>query len=375
MKFQSKLRPMAVVIVTTLIPALAFSTLVTAPAAQAAKSKFYTAKMVKAHLPVAPNNGTDDYRCFLLDPKVTEDSIIKSVEFVPQKKNYVHHAIMFRVTEADVAEAIAADKNGKGWPCFGGSGLGSMFSSFLTSPWLSSWAPGRGKDVSPKGYGIPFKKGEKLVLQVHYNLLAANGGKIETDQSKIVIEAIPAKGATVKQLQVELFPAPIELACPAGVSGPLCDRKNSLLDLAARTSTTSAFEAAGINVLCKNDPFNPKPSLLSRCDKVMDKNLTVIAAAPHMHLLGRSLKLILNPGTPNEKIILNRQNYDFDDQSATVLKTPIKVVPGDTIRVECTFDPTLRQKLPALKNLEPRYITWGEGSSDEMCLGVIAATR
>ena len=375
MKFQSKLRPMAVVIVTTLIPALAFSTLVTAPAAQAAKSKFYTAKMVKAHLPVAPNNGTDDYRCFLLDPKVTEDSIIKSVEFVPQKKNYVHHAIMFRVTEADVAEAIAADKNGKGWPCFGGSGLGSMFSSFLTSPWLSSWAPGRGKDVSPKGYGIPFKKGEKLVLQVHYNLLAANGGKIETDQSKIVIEAIPAKGATVKQLQVELFPAPVELACPAGVSGPLCDRKNSLLDLAARTSTTSAFEAAGINVLCKNDPFNPKPSLLSRCDKVMDKNLTVIAAAPHMHLLGRSLKLILNPGTPNEKIILNRQNYDFDDQSATVLKTPIKVVPGDTIRVECTFDPTLRQKLPALKNLEPRYITWGEGSSDEMCLGVIAATR
>ena len=375
MKFQSKLRPMAVVIVTTLIPALAISTLVTAPAAQAAKSKFYTAKMVKAHLPVAPNNGTDDYRCFLLDPKVTEDSIIKSVEFVPQKKNYVHHAIMFRVTEADVAQAIAADKNGKGWPCFGGSGLGSMFSSFLTSPWLSSWAPGRGKDVSPKGYGIPFKKGEKLVHQVHYNLLAANGGKIETDQSKIVIEAIPAKGATVKQLQVELFPAPVELACPAGVSGPLCDRKNSLLDLAARTSTTSAFEAAGINVLCKNDPFNPKPSLLSRCDKVMDKNLTVIAAAPHMHLLGRSLKLILNPGTPNEKIILNRQNYDFDDQSATVLKTPIKVVPGDTIRVECTFDPTLRQKLPALKNLEPRYITWGEGSSDEMCLGVIAATR
>lgn len=375
MKFQSKLRPMAVVIVITLIPALAISTLVTAPAAQAAKSKFYTAKMVKAHLPVAPNNGTDDYRCFLLDPKVTEDSIIKSVEFVPQKKNYVHHAIMFRVTEADVAQAIAADKNGKGWPCFGGSGLGSMFSSFLTSPWLSSWAPGRGKDVSPKGYGIPFKKGEKLVLQVHYNLLAANGGKIETDQSKIVIEAIPAKGATVKQLQVELFPAPVELACPAGVSGPLCDRKNSLLDLAARTSTTSAFEAAGINVLCKNDPFNPKPSLLSRCDKVMDKNLTVIAAAPHMHLLGRSLKLILNPGTPNEKIILNRQNYDFDDQSATVLKTPIKVVPGDTIRVECTFDPTLRQKLPALKNLEPRYITWGEGSSDEMCLGVIAATR
>jgi hypothetical protein len=42
--------------------------------------------------------------------------------------------------------------------------------------------------------------------------------------------------------------------------------------------------------------------------------------------------------------------------------------------VECTFDPTLRQKIPQLKSLEPRYVTWGEGSSDEMCLGVLSGT-
>jgi hypothetical protein len=94
-----------------------------------------------------------------------------------------------------------------------------------------------------------------------------------------------------------------------------------------------------------------------------------------MHLLGRSLKLILNPGTPEEKTILNVANYNFDDQSSTILKTPIAVKAGDTIRVECTFDPTLRQQIPQLKTLEPRYITWGEGSSDEMCLGVIAAAK
>ena len=355
--------------------AMALVSLIATPVAQGAKSqsKFYVAKMVKAHTPTAPNNGTDDYRCFLLDPKVNEDSIIKSVEFLPQNKSYVHHAIMFRVTSADLPQAITADKNGQGWPCFGGSGLGSMFSSFLTSPWISSWAPGRGKDVSPKGYGIPFKKGEQLVLQVHYNLLAETSGKIRTDRSKIALEAIPAKGANVKQLNVELFAAPVELACPAGVTGPLCDRKNSLIDLASRTSTTSAFEAAGINVLCGGSPFNPQASLVSRCDTLIDESYNVIAAAPHMHLLGTSLKLILNPGTASEQLILNRANYNFDDQSATVLKKPIAVKPGDVIRVECTFDPTLRQKLPALKSLAPRYVTWGEGSSDEMCLGVIAA--
>jgi hypothetical protein len=339
------------------------------------KLKKYSVTMTKAHLPVAPNNGTDDYRCFLLDPKVSEDSIIRTIQFIPQKKNYVHHAIVFRVTDADLPQAILQDKSGAGWPCFGGTGLGGMLSTFVSSPWLSSWAPGRGKDISPAGYGTPFKKGERFVLQVHYNLLAAQGGKLETDQSKIVMETIPAKGAKVKQLHVELFPAPVELACPEGVTGPLCERRQSLIDLAARTSTTSAFESAGINILCAQDPFKPTASLKSRCDKVMTSSFNVIAAAPHMHLLGRSLKLTLNPGSASEKTLLNVTNYDFDDQSSTVLKQPVAVKAGDTIRVECTFDPTLRQKIPQLKSLAPRYITWGEGSSDEMCLGVIAATK
>ena len=369
-----KFKALSIASIATIAVVLTSTLPTQATAATAQKMKRYTVTMTKAHLPAAPNNGTDDYRCFLLDPKVTEDSIIRSIQFIPQKKNYVHHAIIFRVTDADLAEAIKQDKNGTGWPCFGGSGLGGMFSSFVSSPWLSSWAPGRGKDVSPAGYGTPFKKGERFVLQVHYNFLAANGGKIETDQSKIVMETVPAKGTTIKQLHVELFPAPVELACPAGITGPLCDRKQSLIDLAARTSTNSAFEATGINVLCGQDPFKPVASLTSKCDKAITSNFTIIAAAPHMHLLGRSLKLTLNPGTSTEQTILNVTNYNFDDQSATVVKKPIPVKAGDTIRVECTFDPTLRQKIPQLKSLANRYVTWGEGSSDEMCLGVIAAT-
>ena len=367
MKMRLAIIPLVAVLLTSLVSPIA-------DAATTPKVKRYSVTMTKAHLPVAPNNGTDDYRCFLLDPKVKEDSIIRSIEFIPQQKNYVHHAIIFRVTNPDLSEAKALDKNGTGWPCFGGTGLGGMFSTFVSSPWLSSWAPGRGKDVSPVGYGTPFKKGERFVLQVHYNLLAATDGKIATDQSKIVMETIPAKGSTVKQLQVELFPAPVELACPADVTGPLCDRRASLVDLATRTSTTSAFEAAGINALCGKNPFQPTASLTSTCDKVMTKSFNVIAAAPHMHLLGRTLKLTINPGTATEKTILDVTNYNFDDQSATFLSTPIAVKNGDTIRVECTFDPTLRQKIPQLKNLVPRYVTWGEGSSDEMCLGVISGT-
>ena len=359
--------PVAAVLLTSLVAPIA-------GAATAPKVKKYSVTMTKAHLPVAPNKGTDDYRCFLLDPKVTEDSIIRSIEFIPQRKNYVHHAIIFRVTEADIAEALTADKSGIGWPCFGGTGLGGMLSSFISSPWLSSWAPGRGKDISPAGYGTPIKKGERIVLQVHYNLLAASGGMIETDQSKILIDAIPAKGATVKELGIELFAAPVELACPAGVTGPLCDRTASLKDLGSRTGNSSVMQALGLNAMCRQNPNRPTPSLTSRCDKMMTKPFSVVAAGPHMHLLGRTLKITVNPGRDDAKIILDVTNYDFDDQSSIPLKTPVSINPGDIVRVECTFDPTLRQKIPQLKNLEPRYVTWGEGSSDEMCLGVLSGT-
>ena len=367
MKMRSLVVPVAAVLLTSLVSPIA-------DAASAPKVKKYSVTMTKAHLPVAPNKGTDDYRCFLLDPKVNEDSIVRSIEFIPQRKNYVHHAIIFRVTDADLTEAIANDKSGIGWPCFGGTSLGGMLSTFITSPWISSWAPGRGKDIAPKGYGIPFKKGERFVLQVHYNLLAAENGKIETDQSTIVMEAVPAKGSKIKQLQLELFAAPVELACPPGVTGPLCDRRASLMDLAARTGTPSVQQALGLNALCGQNPNRPTPSLTSVCDKYMNRYFSIVAAGPHMHLLGRSLKMTLNPGTKNEKTILNVTNYDFDNQSSIPLKKPIAVNPGDTIRVECTFDPTLRQKIPQLKSLEPRYVTWGEGSSDEMCLGVLSGT-
>jgi hypothetical protein len=340
-----------------------------------ASANLYTVQMRKAHLPKAPANGTDDYRCFLLDPKVKEDSLIRSIEFIPQRKNYVHHAIIFRVSEANLTEAMTLDKSGTGWTCFGGTGLGGMLSSFVTSPWISAWAPGRGKDLSPEGYGIPFNKGERLVLQVHYNLLAAEDGKIETDQSKVVIETVPAATSKLKPLSIELFAAPVELACPAGVTGLLCDRNESLKDLAKRTDKSIAREALGINVICGKNPLQITPSTFNSCDRTITSEFTVVLAAPHMHLLGRKLRILLNPGTASEKILLDVQNYDFDNQSPVALERPVPVNKGDVIRIECTHDPGLRQVLPALKKLPPRYVTWGEGSSDEMCLGVLSVSR
>ena len=357
---------------------LTFITPVTIDSAEAAKRQAttrYEVKMPKPYQPKGLNGGFDDYRCFLIDPKVKTNSILTTIEFIPQTKAVVHHAILFRVPAAQIAAAQEIDPEQDGWSCFGGSGIGTMFQSFVNTPWLSAWVPGRNRDVAPKGYGYPFNKGDQIVLQVHYNLLAAHSGHQITDQSRIVLSGVPATGAKVKTLNYELLPAPVELACPPGVTGPLCDRKKALVDLAARTSPLSALEVTGISVLCKQNPFNPIPSNTSVCDKEIKKSQLVIAAAPHMHLLGRSLKITANPGTANETVLLDNQNYNFDDQSAKVLPKPFRLNVGDTVRVQCTFDPTLRQKLPVLRNLPPKYITWGEGSGDEMCLGVLITSK
>jgi hypothetical protein len=44
------------------------------------------------------------------------------------------------------------------------------------------------------------------------------------------------------------------------------------------------------------------------------------------------------------------------------------------IRVTCTHDAGLRSKLPQLAPLPPRYVVWGDGTSDEMCLGLLIGT-
>ena len=36
--------------------------------------------------------------------------------------------------------------------------------------------------------------------------------------------------------------------------------------------------------------------------------------------------------------------------------------------------PALRSMVPELAAEQPRYVTWGEGTSDEMCLGIVQYT-
>ena len=328
-----------------------------------------------SYLPAAPSGGHDDYHCFLLDPHLATDRYVTGSDVLPGNAAVVHHAILFTVPPDQVADAEAHDAQtaGRGWTCFGGTALPNRTTTALSAldsaPWLAAWAPGGGESVFGRGTGKLLEKGSRVILQVHYNLREGSS----PDSTAVRLRLAPA-GAKLKALKTMLLVAPVELPCPPGETGLLCDRSRAITDLTARFGPNSGRTVAGLQLLCGGSFTNPRAGNTQHCDRRVGEDMTVRAVAGHMHLLGRSISVTLDPGGPRERTLLDRPVWDFDNQGATPLKRPARVRAGDTLRVTCTHDATLRDMLPELEDEQPRYVTWGEGTSDEMCLGIVMYT-
>jgi hypothetical protein len=328
--------------------------------------------------PQADAGGTDDYRCILLDPKLTSDTFLSGVVLEPGNPNLVHHAILYRVEPAQVAAAQARDAADPrlGWSCFGGPGLpaGDPSSADLngldSAPWVAAFATTGGEQRFAAGTGERMAAGSRLVLQMHYNLL--NGAGVDSTRVRL---RVAAPGVPLQPLQTLLLPAPIELPCPAGQSGPLCNRTASVFDVIRRFGEGAGRTVAGLHLLCGGSVTAPAAGPRQSCARPVTSTITIRSVAGHMHLLGRAIQIDLLRADGTTHRLLDIPVWNFDDQRATVLTQPVTVTTGDRLRVTCTHDATLRQRLPALKKLPPRYVVWGEGSSDEMCLGIVAYTQ
>lgn len=334
-----------------------------------AGERFVNITMPQPYTPSAPQGGTDEYRCFLVDPKLTERSFLTGSQFLPQNVDIVHHAIFFRIAPGDAEAARQADARtpGEGWTCFGDAGIGD------DAAWVASWAPGANEQLLAPNLGYELPAGSQLVMQVHYNLLAAAEAASPADQSGIRLRLTDGR-TELDKLETTLLPAPVELPCAAGESGPLCDRQAAVADVTKRFGEQAGETVAGLNQFC-NAGRAPTGGVEQHCDHPVRQAGTLHALGGHMHLLGRTIKVELNPGTPRAQTLLDVPAYNFDDQSLRPLAKPVEVRPGDTYRVTCTHDASLRQRLPQLKTLPARYVVWGEGTSDEMCLGLVVWSR
>lgn len=323
-----------------------------------------------SYTPAPPNGGTDDYRCFVLDLPNDAGGFATGFAVLPGNPAVTHHAILYKVSPEQVATAQAKDAEDQqtGYECFGGSGLAGA-QSLGTSDWITAWAPGGEPSNTPAGYGVELASGGKVVLQMHYNTRKG----IQPDTTEVQLRLAPADSG-LKPLYSVLLPAPVEVPCPEGQTGPLCDRSAAVADVVNRFGDKSTVLINGLNGICGQDPANPVPSNTSTCTRTIKQSELVFAVAGHMHLLGKSIKVDVNQGTAQEQNILNIEQFDFDQQGAVPLATPVQLNAGDKVTVTCTWDPTLRGKNPEIPT-DPRYVVWGEGTTDEMCLGVMIVGR
>jgi hypothetical protein len=327
-----------------------------------------TIAMPGAYTPSAPyGTGTDDYRCFLLDPELDEDTWLTGTQVLPGNPDVVHHVILFQVPPQQVAAAEAKDaaEEDEGWTCFGGTGL-DRFQNVDRSSWIGAWAPGGKESVTKPGYGVRLRKGSRIVMQVHYNLLAGQ----QPDTSAAQLRLAPGR-RELQALSTMLLPAPVELPCrPQHSDGELCEREAAVADVKERFGA-DGNTADLLHLLCGGEP---RAGEVQSCVRTLGEPITIHGVAGHMHLLGRSLKIEVNPGTPQARTILDIPVWDFDDQGSRPID-PIRLEPFEQVKVTCRHVQWLRDKLPAFEGQPDRYVVWGEGTTDEMCLGMLQVTR
>ena len=311
-----------------------------------------------------------------MNPGFNQTTFLAGVDLAPGNPALVHHAILFRVDPDQIAQAKALDAAdpAMGWSCFGGTGLHGQgtdaLSSLNTAPWVAAFATRGGEQHFPPGTGEKLVAGSQLILQIHYNLL--NGGG--TDSTHMFLR-VAAPTQHPAELHTYLMPAPVELPCLAGQTGPLCDRNNAVLDVMRRFGVGEGGTIAGLQLLCGGDPRAPKAGPTQTCTRPITTPMVIRSAAGHMHMLGTKLSIVLHRADGSSTTVIDIPHWDFDNQSGVVLAHPLSVGPGDKLTISCTHDASLRTKIPSLEQLPPRYVVWGEGSSDEMCLGILGFTN
>jgi hypothetical protein len=226
--------------------------------------------------------------------------------------------------------------------------------------------PGQDPVVYPEHSGILFQPGDALVLQIHYHYDSAP----VSDRTTVALQTDPGT-AKIKQLDIINPLGPVEIPCSPGATAPLCDRAAALKDDARLYGPAGSLIEPGLLFSCGKSAATLAATFhdgvaTSSCDSKVPESGQIVAAMGHMHTLGKSFRLTLDPGTPQQRVLLDIPVWNFDWQMNYELAKPLHVTKGETMRMECTWDRSLDPTRPQ------KYIVFAEGTEDEMCFSTYA---
>lgn len=326
-------------------------------------------------------DNTNDYRCFLLTPKITKPMYLTGYTFLADQVQELHHAQVFHVSAAQAANAPEKEgRDGKnGWSCYGGPSLRGQRPETVPGrkvdhdvgfagqdDLVAGWVPGQAPVVFPDHSGILLQPGDALVMQLHYHY----SSKPTLDQSGLALQLDPvSKADPIKAMRVVNPLAPVEIPCsPAQAKAPLCNRDAAIKDDAALYGPSGAGNEAGLLMLCGKKPSDLTATFdgtvaHSSCDLRVPESGYIVGAMGHMHTLGKSFRMTLDAGTAKQKILLDIPSWSFDWQMNYGLAKPLHVTAGEPLRMDCSWDRSYDPTRP------PKYIVFAEGTEDEMCFG------
>jgi uncharacterized protein (TIGR03437 family) len=262
----------------------------------------------------------DMYRCFSVPvASLRGDRWISAVSVKPGNAKIVHHVIAYG-DPAGVSAQLDERDPGPGYTCFGGPG-------FSGTDILGGWAPGSRGYFAPEGAGIKLSNNSRVVIQVHYHPT----GQPETDRTPVGFYF--AKSPVQRQLQLL----------------PLVNTTFLIPPGAKNHEVTASFTV---------------PPLVSA---------KMWAVTPHMHLLGKKIKVELTrPGASAPDCLINVPDWDFNWQGTYLYKNAINLSGGSTLKLTCNFDNSADN--PRNPNNPPKAVRWGEETTDEMALAFIGFT-
>jgi hypothetical protein len=277
-------------------------------------------------------NGLDEYRCFVVDPKLTAP--VDSVAFSIGATNLaiVHHAFVDLAPPGKVAEVEALDAADPepGYLCFGGVGFDAVR--------VGAYVPGGQVKASPNGTGITVPAGSRFVIASHLNYL---------------------NNKNPNRFSVHLWRA----------NGPLAGTPRSgriadplfMLPAGAAAVTTTAYS----NVVAQRMGLGLREVKAGRA----------WGASGHMHMLGTKFRIDVLRQGGGEECLLDIPAWNFHWQGDYRFSNPVDLRPGDRLRMTCAWDNSAANQ-PIVDGVRqaPRDVRWGEGSLDEMCLGGVSMT-
>ncbi len=274
--------------------------------------------------------GGDTYRCFVLPYEIGAASWIKAVQVAPGNRALVHHALLFADPEG-VSEAWDGADGRPGYDCFGSAGEG-------VDEVLAAWAPGYRASSLPDGLGIPLPRRGRLVLQVHYH---------------------PHDGHHAQELHKSHAAAPSSDQTSLALYFTRSRPRQEMIYLPLDTEDFEIPAGAGDHTV---EAEFEMPAFLS---------VDLHVLGPHMHLLGRSIKVEKFPTDPAAKAetLIAIPDWDFNWQGLYTLRQPVPLEPFSRVRVTCSYDNSAAN--PRNPHNPPQAVTYGESTTDEMCLSFL----